>query len=170
MSKVVKNQSQGHGYRYTSLADFANNGIEIPKMRITNDEHGEFIEYKDGDEWHKGAKIVDPGENKRMNAAQAYGAALTYARRYTVALATATVTGDDDAVETEEWSKPEPTNDGWKAEPATPQQRAALRGIFSDKYDAVIEKVGGAEKLTKAKASELIAAGKAKKEQQEGDA
>ena len=186
MSKVVKNQSQGHGYKYASLADFAKQGENVPPMRVEvvfNPVTGEMYEFEqyldDKGEWQRGARIVSPGENARMNDAQAYGAALTYARRYTTAMATGAVTDDDDAVETGEWSprnanhRETPANAptvNWqnfakaKTEPATAQQRAALHGIFGDKFDAVMAKVGGEDKLTKAQASELIGQGMAAKD------
>lgn len=104
--KIVKNASAGHGYHYANLADFARQGVEIPKMRI--DATGDFVEAWDGEAWQRGAKIVMPGENRSMNAAQAYGAALTYARRYTVAMLGGIATDDDDAVETGAWTRPAP--------------------------------------------------------------
>lgn len=97
-TKVVKNKSSGYGYKYSNLADLAREGITIDKMRVKPTEFGDYIEYFDGNEWHIGAKIV-PFEAKGMNAAQAYGAALTYARRYTVQMAQSIACDDDDAVE-----------------------------------------------------------------------
>lgn len=98
MSKIVKNASDGYGYKYSNLADLAKNNINIPKMRVKPTEFGEFIEYWDGENWQIGAKIV-LFEAKGMNAAQMYGAALTYARRYTVQMAESVACDDDDAVE-----------------------------------------------------------------------
>ena len=81
---VIKNASQAYGYKYSSLADIANQGVQIPKMRLKPTEFGEYIEYLDDNgEWQIGAKVVIP-EMKGNNAAQVYGSALTYARRYTV--------------------------------------------------------------------------------------
>lgn len=98
-SKVVKNNSKAYGYNYTSLADIANAGFEIPKMRVRPTDTGEFIEYFDGKDWQTGAKIVVP-EMKGSNEAQRYGSALTYARRYTALMALQLVCSDDDNVET----------------------------------------------------------------------
>lgn len=98
-SKVLKNNSKAYGYKYTSLADIANEGFEIPKMRVRPTETGEFIEYFDGKDWQTGAKIVVP-EMKGSNEAQRYGSALTYARRYTALMALQLVCSDDDDVET----------------------------------------------------------------------
>lgn len=99
-NKVLKNKSQAYGYKYSSLADIANAGFEIPKMRVNATEFGEFIEYLDDKgEWQMGAKVVVP-DMKGSNEAQRYGSGLTYARRYTAMLALSLVCGDDDAVET----------------------------------------------------------------------
>lgn len=96
---VIKNASQAYGYKYSSLADIANAGVTIPVMRVKPTEFGEYIEYSDENgEWQTGAKIVVP-EMKGCNAAQAYGSALTYARRYTVQLAKSLACDDDAAIE-----------------------------------------------------------------------
>lgn len=99
---VIKNSSQAYGYKYTSLADMANAGIKIPKMRTKVTENGEYVEYLDEDNtWQQGARIV-PIAMHGQNEAQAYGASLTYARRYTVQLAMSVVCDDDKNVETQE--------------------------------------------------------------------
>lgn len=99
---VIKNSSQAYGYKYTSLADMANAGIKIPKMRTKVTENGEYVEYLDEDNtWQQGARIV-PINMHGQNEAQAYGASLTYARRYTVQLAMSVVCDDDKNVETQE--------------------------------------------------------------------
>lgn len=98
MSKVVRNKSNGYNYKYSSLADLAEAGVEIPKMRVRPTEYGEYVEYFDGTEWQTGARVVVI-ESKTMNAAQAYGASLTYARRYTVQMAEQVACDDDDQVE-----------------------------------------------------------------------
>lgn len=103
--KIVKNTSPAHNYKYSSLADLHKAGIDIPKMRVKATEYGEFIEYLDDKgEWQMGAKIV-PIESKVMNPAQAYGASLTYARRYTVQMAEQVACDDDDAIEQDETVK-----------------------------------------------------------------
>ena len=56
---VIKNSSQAYGYKYTSLADIANAGIKIPKMRTKVTENGEYVDYLDEDNtWQQGARIV----------------------------------------------------------------------------------------------------------------
>lgn len=99
--KIIGNKSDGYTYKYTSLADIVLAGYELPKMRvavlvdasgtpvIVGDAPVEYIEafINDGDsnvkEWVRGARIVVPKNVQKMNEAQAYGSALTYARRYT---------------------------------------------------------------------------------------
>lgn len=96
--KIVKNASNAYNYKYSSLADLHKAGVNIPKMKTGKDGGDEFVYYWDGTEWQQGARVV-PIESKTMNAAQAYGASLTYARRYTVQLAEAVACDDDDAIE-----------------------------------------------------------------------
>lgn len=96
---IVKNESQGYGYTYSSLADLEKAGIEIPEMETRVVEGREYVYYKDSEgQWHQGARVVEM-EMKGMNPAQAYGSSLTYARRYTVQLAQKVACDDDKAVE-----------------------------------------------------------------------
>lgn len=100
MNAIVTNASQAYGYKYASLADFVRQGHSLPRMRTRVLDNGaEFVEYltKEGT-WEQGARVVIP-LSKQMNEAQAYGAGLTYARRYTVAMALGLATDDDNAVE-----------------------------------------------------------------------
>lgn len=101
MSKIVKKASDAYGYSYASLEDIVKQGFEIPQMRVKPTEFGDYIEYKDEEGWHIGARIVIP-EMKGKNNAQMYGAGLTYARRYTAMNALRLVCGDDKDVETVE--------------------------------------------------------------------
>lgn len=114
MGQIIGNKSEGHNYHYASLADIARQGITIPPMRIAPefDKEGHLVaEYveallenrdKEGKllsaEWVRGARIVVPSST-RMNEAQAYGSALTYARRYTVLTLLGIACDDDDKVE-----------------------------------------------------------------------
>lgn len=99
--QIVKKTSDAYGYSYASLEDIVNQGFEIPQMRVKPTEYGDYIEYKDEEGWHIGARIVIP-EMKGKNSAQMYGAGLTYARRYTAMNALRLVCGDDKDVETVE--------------------------------------------------------------------
>lgn len=99
--QTVNTASKAYGYNYASLADIANAGFTIPKMRVKPTEFGEFVEYYDTDsqDWQIGSKIVIP-DMKGSNDAQKYGSALTYARRYTVMMALGIASEDDKEVET----------------------------------------------------------------------
>lgn len=98
--KVIRNTSQGYGYKYASMADIALQGYEIPLMKTGTEEGKEYVYWKDGDEWLRGAQIVIPA-SKGMNEAQLYGSALTYARRYTTLMANCLATDDDVNIEKE---------------------------------------------------------------------
>ena len=104
--KIVKNSSKAgggsYGFTYASLGDMAKQGVNVPKMRthiernpITGNIDGEYIEYFDGKEWQIGSRIVKTELRGGGNAAQQYGASLTYARRYTTAMAAAIATRRD---------------------------------------------------------------------------
>lgn len=97
VTTVVKNATSGYGYNYASLADIAKAGVKIPKMRICR-ENPDFLEYWDGADWQLGSRIIVP-KMSGVNAAQAYGSALTYARRYTTQMAMSVACDDDKAVE-----------------------------------------------------------------------
>lgn len=108
--KLIGNKSDGFKYKYTSLGDLVLAGVELPPMRVATltDSNGdpviingapvEYIqaemETHDGYEWVTGARVVVPTSTS-MNEAQAYGSALTYARRYT-ALTLLGIACDDD--------------------------------------------------------------------------
>lgn len=112
MNNIVKNSTQGYGYKYASLADIAEQGYEIPLMKTGTENGKEYVYWlrknNDQEEWLRGAEIVIP-QSKGMNDAQIYGSALTYARRYTVLMADMLATDDDVLVEKEEKIFDEPT-------------------------------------------------------------
>lgn len=96
---IIKNESLAYGYKYSSLADIASAGVKIPPMRLRVIDGSDYIEYLDDKgEWQLGAKVVVP-DMKGCNQAQAYGSAVTYARRYTVQLAKSLACDDDAKVE-----------------------------------------------------------------------
>ena len=97
-NQIVKNASKGYNYKYSNLADLARAGVEIPPMRTERVDGYEYVFAKVGNEGIQGARVVELTTNG-MNPAQAYGAALTYARRYTVQLVQAIACDDDDALE-----------------------------------------------------------------------
>lgn len=96
--QIIKNASEGYNYKYSNLADLARAGVEIPKMKTERVDGCEYVFALVGNEWIQGARVVEIKSNS-MNPAQAYGAALTYARRYTVQLVQAIACDDDDALE-----------------------------------------------------------------------
>lgn len=119
--KLVGNKSSGYNYKYTSLGDLVLAGVELPPMRVAVlidgeqnpilDKNGNPIEYIEVERtivnekgeiiregWIRGARIVVPSGNK-MNEAQAYGSALTYARRYTALTVLGIACEDDNKIE-----------------------------------------------------------------------
>lgn len=111
--KIVKSATKAYGYNYASLSDIVNQGNELPKMKTGSENGKEYVYYfdKDLNEWIRGAEIVIPenivsrdGKNK-MNSAQLYGSALTYARRYTTLMALQLSCDDDKKLETQEPKK-----------------------------------------------------------------
>lgn len=114
---LIGNKSDGYNYKYTSLGDLVLAGVELPPMRVAVlvdgeqtpilDRNGNPIEYIEAEvltengtkkEWIRGARIVVPSGNK-MNEAQAYGSALTYARRYTALTVLGIACDDDNKIE-----------------------------------------------------------------------
>lgn len=108
--KLIGNKSSGYNYSYTSLGDLVMEGVELPPMRIATLTDGggdpviidgrpvEYIEMKMNEEWVKGARVVIPSGTK-MNEAQAYGSAITYARRYSALMLLGIACDDDNKIE-----------------------------------------------------------------------
>ncbi len=97
--QIVKSESKAYGYNYASLADIVNQGFTLPVMETRNIEGETFMGWiDDKGEWHQGAPLIVP-EMKGMNAAQAMGSALTYARRYTAQMALGLACDDDAKLE-----------------------------------------------------------------------
>ena len=109
-TKLVGQSSRGYNYNYTSLADLVRANVVLPKMRVATLVDGsgtpvivegqpvEYIEALVGEEWIRGARIVVP-KGKQTNATQDYGAALTYARRYTALTVLGIACDSDDKIE-----------------------------------------------------------------------
>lgn len=104
--QLIKKNAKGYGYNYTDLA-------EITKLL---DENGisyyQYIEPYDGHDYvmtvvidnkgthsmpYRGARIVEAKLSGKDNPVQAYGASLTYARRYSLLMVFGLATTDDDA-------------------------------------------------------------------------
>lgn len=97
--QIVKAESKAYGYNYASLADIVNQGFRLPVMETRNIDGETFMGWLDEkNEWHQGAPLVVP-EMKGMNAAQAMGSALSYARRYTAQMALGLACDDDAKLE-----------------------------------------------------------------------
>lgn len=97
--QIVKSESKAYGYNYASLADIVNQGFKIPIMETRNVDGETFMGWLDEEgKWHQGAPLIVP-EMKGMNAAQAMGSALTYARRYTAQMALGLACDDDAKLE-----------------------------------------------------------------------
>lgn len=97
--QIVKSESKAYWYNYASLADIVNQGFKLPIMETRNVEGETFMGWLDDkNEWHQGAPLIVP-EMKGMNAAQAMGSALTYARRYTAQMALGLACDDDAKLE-----------------------------------------------------------------------
>ena len=135
--KIVGNKSDGCEYKYTSLGGLVLAGVDLPPMRVANlvdndgnpvlDKMGNPIEYIEAErmiasptgsltsEWIRGARIVVPSSTS-MNEAQAYGSALTYARRYTALTVLGIACEDDSKLETHSEADQKANEDGAKEE------------------------------------------------------
>lgn len=109
---IVIKGSKAYGYNYASLSDIAKQGFKIPKMKTGTDNGKDYVYYYDTElkEWIRGAEIVIP-EMKGTNAAQRYGASLSYAMRYSTVLYLGLATQEDEEIETKEiFDEPIPSN------------------------------------------------------------
>lgn len=136
--RLIGNKSDGYKYKYTSLGDLVLNEVPIPPMRVATltdgngnpvlDRLGNPIEYIEAErtrytdngtkldtEWIRGARVVIPSSTS-MNEAQAYGSALTYARRYTALTILGIATDDDKKLETTTEAEQKANEDGAKEE------------------------------------------------------
>lgn len=101
----IKKNAKGYGYTYTDLAQIHN---ELEAQGIT---YYQYIENIDGVDYimtvinkngldqspRRGCRIVEAKLSGKDNPVQAYGASLTYSRRYSLLLALGWATTDDDA-------------------------------------------------------------------------
>lgn len=169
-NKVIKASSKagksgGYGFSYASLSDIVKEGHELPKMRLTVIDGRQFIEYESnsltGSEWLLGAEVITDFKSPGMNACQAYGSALTYARRYTAQLALSLAVDDDKNVETAgAGQRSQSSAKTYTDRPATDKQIAAIKQMLGNGAEAVLKHN---QPLTISKASKLILAISAKK-------
>lgn len=156
--KIIKASSKagkagGYGFSYASLSDIVKEGHALPKMRLKVIDGRQFIEYESAGEWLLGAEVITDFKSPGMNACQAYGSALTYARRYTAQLALGLAVDDDKNVETAGVMGREKTPKSYTERPATDKQISMIRQILGASADAVLKHNAP---LTKSKASKLI--------------
>lgn len=140
--QIVKAESKAFGYNYASLADIVAQGFKLPVMETRNIDGETFMGWLDDkEEWHQGAPLIVP-EMKGMNAAQAMGSALTYARRYTAQMALGLACDDDVKLEkTIKQVKEEikalnsidELNNYWRELKPSKKQAEVLKPIFSER-------------------------------------
>lgn len=126
-NQIVKSESEAYGYNYASLADIVKQGFKIPVMETRSVDGELYMGWIEGDSWHQGAPVVVP-EMKGMNAAQAMGSALTYARRYTAQMALGLACDDDKKLEKTKGA-PEPTGRVYRNKVDFEQVREKLKTI-----------------------------------------
>lgn len=158
--KIIKASSKagkagGYGFSYASLSDIVKEGHALPKMRLAVIDGRQFIEYDSAGEWLLGAEVITDFKSPGMNACQAYGSALTYARRYTAQLALGLAVDDDKNVEAAGVMGREKTSKSYTERPATNKQIAMIRQMLGASADAVLKHNAP---LTMSKASKLIEA------------
>ena len=164
MSQAVKATSKGGGgrFKYVSMADIVAAGYTIPATRIKPvfDNNGalvaEYMEWYDANakEWLTGSRIVAPEQANLGSKTQQYGAALSYARRYTIYMALGLVTDDD--AKMEELAGTSQQQRSNVVHMASDKQINYLKRLAGDNYTAIVDKVGGESKLTSSVCSYLI--------------
>lgn len=101
----IKKNAAGYGYKYTDLAEIHNYLEEAGMTYYQYIEPVDGIDYIwtvpiiDGKEQpaRRGCRIIEAKLSGKDNPVQAYGASLTYCRRYSLLMAMGLATTDDDA-------------------------------------------------------------------------
>ena len=105
MSNIVTKNKEGYGYKYTDISEI-HRYLEENNMsyyqyidRIDGDDYIMTVKIINGDEKQpiRGSRVVQATLSGIKNPAQEQGAALTYARRYSLLMAFGLATDDDDA-------------------------------------------------------------------------
>ena len=102
--RLIKKNQQGYGYKYTDLSEITKmlgeEGIEYYQYiePVDGTDYIMTVIIKDGKETVvRGCRVVEAKLSGKDNPVQAYGAALTYCRRYSLLMAFGLATTDDDA-------------------------------------------------------------------------
>lgn len=104
MSNTIKKNAQGYGYRYSDISQVHEwleaNGLYYYQYieRIDGDDYIYTVPIIGGEEQpaRRGCRVVT-AQLSKSNPAQEQGAAITYARRYSLLMAFGLATTDDDA-------------------------------------------------------------------------
>lgn len=105
MSNTIGKNAQGYGYKYTDIAEIHNwleqQGYQYQQYVevIDGNDYIVTIPIMDGEEQPhmRGCRVVNAPLSGKSNPAQEQGAAITYARRYSLLMAFGLATTDDDA-------------------------------------------------------------------------
>jgi len=107
MHHIIRKNAKAYKYNYTDLAEITKlldrNGIEYYQYVAPHENGSDYMitvitDPETGKEREiMGCKIIEPRAGQSDNPAQFYGAALTYARRYSLLMAFGLATTDDDA-------------------------------------------------------------------------
>ena len=172
----IKKNTQGYGYKYTDLSainDYIESIGETYFQAIEPVGDTDYVvthRLKDGKETHaiRGSRVVNAPLSNKSNAAQEWGSALTYARRYSLLLAYGLATEDDDAESlTKAVMTPKERADSrqqvWD-DGALARAKTAINTMFTDKgYDtaksklAFVEGVLGKETIDTEEDANLVA-------------
>lgn len=122
----------GYGYKYADLPSVMNscvdalnkNGVVVIQSPTTTDKMAAAIEtrliHAESGQEVSGVIEVPYGEAGKMSIAQAYGSAMTYARRYALVSMLGIITEDDDGANA--GSRTTPSKPAPKAQPTKPAQ------------------------------------------------
>ena len=159
-SQAIKATAQGGGgrFKYASMSDIVAAGYKIPATRVkpvfnnNGDLVAEYMEWYDEriKNWLTGSRIVEPEQSNLGSKTQQYGAALSYARRYTIYMALGLVT-DDDAKMEDLAGQSQPSRAG---RPASAKQLNYLKRLAGDKYQELLARYNG--NVTSETCSKLI--------------
>lgn len=138
--QLIKKNAKGYGYTYTDLAEITkllhDNGLSYYQF-IEPYEGNDYIMTvvidADGKEYEpiRGAKVVEAKLSGKDNPVQAYGASLTYCRRYSLLMAFGLATTDDDAAgfTQNKFDNPKPPTEKDAHKTSTKEQAAEIKKL-----------------------------------------